>query len=342
MNRYLVRRLLQAIPTLFGITLITFLLMLATPGDPITTITFNPNSSPEATAQLRRQLGLDQPPLVQYFYWLVGNDWVSIDVDGDGQGDVQGARRGFLRGDLGQSIQYKRPVSELILERVPATLQLTFSAVALGYLIGIPIGLLSAAKHRSWFDQGARVLSVIGDAVPSFWLALILIIIFSVKLGVLPMSGMRDNTQINAAFNLGETLRYMIMPVSVLALGTVAFISRFTRAQVLEVLGQDYVRTAYAKGLSSQTVLWGHVIRNALMPVATFLGPTLGSLLGGAVIIEQVFSWPGLGRLIVDAVFQRDYPLIMGSVVISAVLFILGVLLSDVLYGLVDPRVRLE
>ncbi len=342
MNRYLTRRLLQAIPTLFGITLITFLLMLATPGDPITTITFNPNSSPEATAQLRRQLGLDQPPLVQYLYWLIGNDWVNIDVDGDGDGDVQGTRLGFLRGDLGKSIQFKRPVAELLVERIPATLQLTFSAVALGYLIGIPIGLLSAAKHRSWFDQGARVLSVVGDAVPSFWLALILIIIFSVKLGVLPMSGMRDVTQINAGFNLGETLRYMIMPVSVLALGTIAFISRFTRAQVLEVLSQDYVRTAYSKGLSNRAVLWGHVIRNALMPVATFLGPTLGSLLGGAVIIEQVFSWPGLGRLIVDAVFQRDYPLIMGSVVISAVLFILGVLLSDVLYGLVDPRVRLQ
>jgi ABC-type dipeptide/oligopeptide/nickel transport systems, permease components len=203
MNRYLTRRLLQAIPTLFGITLITFLLMLATPGDPITTITFNPNSSPEATAQLRRQLGLDQPPLVQYLYWLIGNDWVNIDVDGDGDGDVQGTRLGFLRGDLGKSIQFKRPVAELLVERIPATLQLTFSAVALGYLIGIPIGLLSAAKHRSWFDQGARVLSVIGDAVPSFWLALILIIIFSVKLGVLPMSGMRDVTQINAGFRPG-------------------------------------------------------------------------------------------------------------------------------------------
>lgn len=342
MNTFLLRRLLQAVPTLFGITLISFLLMLATPGDPITMITFNPNSSPETTAILRRQLGLDQPPLVQYFYWLVGNDFVSIDVDGDGAGDVQGTRQGFLRGDLGQSIQYKRPVAQLIIERIPATLQLTFSAVLLGYLIGIPIGLISAAKHRSWFDQGARVLSVIGDAVPSFWLALILIIIFSVQLGVLPMSGMRDMTRINAGFDLGETIRYMIMPVTVLALGTVAFISRFTRASVLEVLSQDYVRTAYAKGLTSQSVLWGHVIRNALMPVVTFLGPTLGSLLGGAVIIEQVFSWPGLGRLIVDAVFQRDYPLIMGSVVISAVLFILGVLLSDLLYSLVDPRVRLQ
>jgi peptide/nickel transport system permease protein len=342
MNRYVFRRLLQAIPTLFGITLISFLLMLATPGDPITTITFNPNSSPEATAQLRRQLGLDQPPLVQYLYWLVGNDWTQIDVDGDGTADLRGTRQGFLRGDLGQSIQFKRPVIQVIAERVPATLQLTFSAVLLGYAVGIPIGLLSAANHRSWIDQASRVLSVIGDAVPSFWLALILIIIFSVRLGVLPMSGARDLTRIDAGFDLGETLRYMIMPVSVLALGIVAFISRFTRARVLEELGQDYVRTAYSKGLGRRSTLWGHVMRNALIPVATFLGPALGSLLGGAVIIEQVFSWPGLGRLTVDAVFQRDYPLIMGSVVISAVMFILGVLLSDILYSLIDPRVRLQ
>jgi peptide/nickel transport system permease protein len=342
MNQYVSRRLLQAIPTLFGITLISFLLMLATPGDPITTITFNPNSSPEATAQLRRQLGLDQPALVQYLYWLIGNDWTQIDVDGDGTGDLQGTRQGFLRGDLGQSIQFKRPVVQVISERVPATLQLTFSAVVLGYAIGIPIGLLSAANHRSWIDQFARVLSVIGDAVPSFWLALILIIIFSVNLGVLPMSGARDLTRIDAGFDLGETIRYMIMPVSVLALGIVAFISRFTRARVLEELNQDYVRTAYSKGLARRSTLWGHVMRNALIPVATFLGPALGSLLGGAVIIEQVFSWPGLGRLTVDAVFQRDYPLIMGSVVISAVMFILGVLLSDILYSLIDPRVRLQ
>jgi peptide/nickel transport system permease protein len=342
MNRYILRRLVQAIPTLFGITIITFMLMLATPGDPITTIMFNPNASPEATAQLRRQLGLDQPPLVQYFYWLVGNDWVNIDVDGDGQGDINGLRKGFLRGDLGQSIQFRRPVSELIVERIPATLQLTFSGVVLGYLIGIPIGLFSAAKHRSWFDQGARILSVIGDAVPSFWLALILIIIFSVNLGILPMSGMRDITRMEARFDLGESIRYMLMPVTVLSLGIIAFISRFTRTQVLEVMGQDYIRTAYSKGLTGRMVLWRHVIRNALMPVATFIGPAMGSLLGGAVIIEQVFSWPGLGRLTLDAVSARDYPLIMGSVVISAVMFILGVLFSDVLYSLLDPRIRLQ
>jgi peptide/nickel transport system permease protein len=341
MSTFLLRRLLQAVPTLFGITLISFLLMLATPGDPITTITFNPNSSPEATAQLRRQLGLDQPPLAQYFYWLVGNDWTRIDVDGDGAGDVQGVRRGILRGDLGQSIQFRRPVLDVIAERIPATLQLTLSAVLLGYAIGIPIGLFAAIRHRSWFDQLSRVLSVVGSAVPSFWLALILIIVFSVQLGLLPMQGMRDITRTDGGFDLGETLRYMILPVFVLSLGIIAFVSRFMRAQVLEVMSQDYVRTAYAKGVRNPDVYWRHILRNALIPVATFIGPALGSLLGGAVIIEQVFSWPGLGSLTVAAVFGRDYPLIMGTVVISAALFILGVLLSDVLYGLLDPRIRL-
>lgn len=342
MSTFVLRRLIQAIPTLFGITLISFLLMLATPGDPITTITFNPNSSPESTAQLRRQLGLDQPPLVQYLYWLIGNDWTTIDVDGDGTPDLRGARQGFVRGDLGQSIQFRRPVLQVIAERIPATLLLTTSAVFVGYLIGIPVGLFAAINHRGWFDQFSRVLSVLGSAIPSFWLALLLIIIFSVQLDLLPMQGMRDITRDDSGFSLIETLPYMIMPVSVLALGIIAFVSRFMRAQVLEVVGQDYVRTAYAKGVSNQHVYWRHVLRNALIPIATFLGPALGSLLGGAVIIEQVFSWPGLGSLTVAAVFQRDYPLIMGTVVISAVLFILGVLLSDVLYSVLDPRIRLS
>jgi peptide/nickel transport system permease protein len=339
MSTYILRRLLQAIPTLIGITIFSFLLVIMSPGDPITMVSFNPNSSPEATASLRRQLGLDQPPLVQYFFWLVGNDFVKIDVDGDGTGDIQGARRGLLRGDLGQSIQYKRPVLDLIVERIPATLQLTFSALVVGYGVGIPLGLFSAVNHRRWFDQIARVLSVLGIALPSFWLALILIIVFSVNLGWLPMAGMSDVTQTGPP-SLGETLRYMIMPVFVLSVGTVASISRYVRASVLEVLEQDYVRTARAKGLHQRLIWWRHVVRNALIPVATFLGPALGSLIGGAVIIEQVFSWPGLGRLTVNASFQRDYPLVMGFVLVGGVLYLLGVLLSDILYMWLDPRIQ--
>ena len=342
MNTYIVRRLFQAIPTLFGISILSFMLMLATPGDPITAITFNPSSKPEATAMLRRQLGLDQPPLVQYIYWLVGNDWQKIDVDGDGVGDIQGTRHGVLRGNFGVSIALKRPVLDVIIERIPATLLLTVPAILLGYIIGVVIGMLAAIKHRSSFDQVSRVLSVVGSAVPAFWLGLILIIVFSVNLRVLPMGGMRDITQEDTGFNIFQSLPYMVMPVMVFTLGIVAVISRYARVQALEVLSQDYIRTAYAKGLGNRYVNFWHVSRNALIPVITLLGGAVGTLLGGAVIIEQVFNWPGLGRLVIDAVSQRDYPLIMGSVVISAVLYILGLLFSDILYGLVDPRIRLS
>lgn len=341
MTAYLARRLLQAIPTIFGITLISFMLMQATPGDPVSLLTFREaNTNPEAEARLRRQLGLDQPALTQYLYWLVGNDWTTIDVNGDGEGDIAGIRRGVLRADFGQSIMQRRPVFDLLVERIPATLQLTLTALFMGYAIGIPLGVLAAVYHRSWFDQFSRFVSVVGNAVPSFWLALVLIIVFGVTLQWLPISGMRDLNNPNAGFM--DNLRYMILPVTVLSLSTVASISRFVRAKMLEVLGQDYMRTAQAKGLSEQTVWWRHGLRNALLPVATFIGPQIGFLLGGAVIIETIFSWPGMGRLVVNAMFERDYPLIMGSVVMSAVLYIGGLIVSDFLYAFIDPRIRLN
>jgi peptide/nickel transport system permease protein len=342
MNLFLIRRIIQTIPTLFGISLLSFLLMLATPGDPIATITFNPSSTPESTQILRRQLGLDQPPIIQYIYWLIGNDSVMIDVDADGQGDMQGTRQGVLRGDFGQSIMTKRPVGEMIMERIPGTLLLSVPSIVLGYAVGVVIGLVAAINHQSWFDQIARVVSVIGSAIPSFWLAMLLIIVFSVNLGWLPMGGMRDITQKDVDFNVVESLPYMVMPVSVFALGIVSSILRYTRAQILEVLGQDYVRTARAKGLANRRIWWRHVMRNALIPVVTLLGPSIGFLLSGAVIIEQIFSWPGLGRLAVEGVAQRDYPVIMATVVVSGVMYMIGVIISDALYGLVDPRIRLS
>jgi peptide/nickel transport system permease protein len=207
-----------------------------------------------------------------------------------------------------------------------------------GYGVGILLGVLAAVYHGSWVDQLVRIISVVGNAVPAFWLGLLLIIIFSVQLSVLPMSGMRDIT--NTGFDIRDRLEHIIMPVFVLSLGTIAFVSRFTRTEVLEVLEQDYIRTGYAKGLTNRTVWWRHAVRNALIPVATFIGPALGSLLGGAVIIEKVFSWPGMGRLVVDGVFQRDYPLVMGSVVVASALFIFGVIFSDMLYAWLDPRIR--
>jgi peptide/nickel transport system permease protein len=332
---------MQGVPTFFGITIITFLVMLTAPGDPITLITFAPRRDPQSIERMRRQLGLDQPPLTQYVYWLIGNDWAQIDQDGDGIGDAYGTRLGLLRGDLGQSIRFRQPVTQLIVERIPATVQLTLTALIIGYGLGVVLGLLAAVYHKTFIDVIVRLITVIGNAVPSFWLGLILIIVFSVKLDILPSGGIRDITSRNE-FNLVETARHTIMPVFVFSLGTIAFVSRFMRTELLEVLTQDYVRTARAKGLGNYVVWWRHAARNALMPVATFVGPALGTLLSGAVIVEQVFDWPGMGRLVVNAVFQRDYPLVMGSVVVASVLFILGTMLSDMLYVLLDPRIRLE
>lgn len=340
MGRYFLRRLLQAIPTFLGVTIISFLLVITSPGDPISLMTFSPNQDPEAVESIRRSLGLDRPPLEQYAYWLVGNDFVELDLDGDGIKESNGQRQGLLRGDLGQSIRQRRPVLDMIVERIPATLQLTISALLVGYLIGILLGVLSAAYQGSIIDQFIRLISVIGNAIPAFWLGLILIIALSVNADLLPMSG-RQNIR-SFGFDLVDQLKHMVMPVTVLSLPIIANISRYTRTSVLEVLGQDYVRTARAKGLSEQAVTLRHVVRNALIPVATFLGQTIGGLLGGTVIVEQVFSWPGLGKLVIDAVFNRDYPIVMGSVVIGAILFIIGMLISDMLYALLDPRIRLE
>ncbi len=341
MGKFVFRRVLQAIPTFFGITAIAFIIMVSAPGDPIALITFNPTRDAVSIARMERSLGLDQPPIIQYVYWLVGNDWVMIDVDGDGAGETPGIRHGLLRGDLGQSIRFKQPVLKLILERIPATLQLALVSLVFGYGIGIGLGVLAAVFHKTWIDWLIRVISVIGNAIPPFWLGLVLIIIFSVQLGVLPMGGMRDIAS-RGGFNLAETFRHILLPVFVFSLNTVAFVSRFVRTEILEVLAQDYVRTAYAKGLTNRTVWLHHAAKNALIPVATYVGVSVGTLLSGSVIIEQVFDWPGMGRLVVNAVFNRDYPLVMGSVVVGAIMFIIGILFSDFLYALLDPRIRLK
>lgn len=334
MGSIILRRLVQGIPTFFGITLIAFLVMMTAPGDPIQLITFSPRRDPAALESMRHALGLDQPVLTQYAYWLIGNDWVQMDEDG-----TMGTRKGLLRGDLGTSINYKQPVLKLIAERIPATLQLTLTSLIVGYVLGIALGVLAAVNHKSWIDEIVRIITVFGNAVPAFWLGLILIIIFSTKLGVLPSGGIRDITS-RGAPTFGEIASHMILPVFVLSLNTIAFISRFVRTELLEVLTQDYVRTARSKGLSNSVVWWKHATRNALIPVATYFGPTLGTLLSGAVIIEQVFDWPGMGRLIYNATFQRDYPLVMGSVVVASLLFILGLIIADISYSLLDPRIR--
>jgi peptide/nickel transport system permease protein len=340
MTQYMIRRLLQAAPTFLGITVLTFVIVYSAPGDPVLQQTFDPHISSATRIELRHRLGLDQPLLVQYFTWLVGNTW---------QDDPEVLpRRGILRGDFGSSLIEKRSVLEMIGERVGATLLLTGTATFIGYLLGVPIGVYAAVRQGGLFDNLSRVMAVLFNAIPGFWLSLVAILLFAVKfrewgLPAIPSGGMYTlNVSGETTFKLGDRLIHLLPPALVLATGPIATTSRLMRTQVLEVIRQDYIRTARAKGLSEQAVNFTHALRNALIPLATVLGPTLTGLLNGAVITETIWSWPGLGRLFVNANFQRDYPVIMAGFVIGAVGVILGNLFSDILYGFIDPRVRLE
>jgi peptide/nickel transport system permease protein len=340
MSRYLIRRLLQAIPTFFGITILTFAIVYSAPGDPILQQTWNPRITGATREEMRQRLGMDQPLVVQYVVWLVGNDW---------QNDPGVLpRRGLLRGDFGNSLIEKRPVGEMITDRLGATLLLTGTATVIGYLLGIPIGVYAAVTQGGLFDNLSRVLSVLFNSVPGFWLSLIAILVFAVKfrewgLPAIPSGGMYTLTAgSDGGFDLFDRLVHLLPPALVLATTPIATVSRLMRTQVLEVVRQDYIRSARARGLYERTIHFRHAMRNALIPVATILGPTLTGLVSGAVITETVWSWPGLGRLFVNANFQRDYPVILAGFVIGAIGVILGNLLSDMMYAFIDPRVRLE
>jgi peptide/nickel transport system permease protein len=345
MTRYLIRRILQAIPTFLGITIVTFVIIKLAPGDPVMQMTFNPRIKAETRAKIRHQLGLDQPIIVQYVIWLVGNDWMQwfgTEVN------EAALRRGVIRLDFGRSYLEKRPATEMILERVPATVQLNVTALLLSYGIGVPVGVYSAVKQKSMFDNMARVMAVVFDAVPGFWLSLLILMLFAVKfrqwgLPSIAMGGMYTVTPDNRfKYDLLDRLKHLLPPAIVLATGGIAVISRFLRTEVLEVIHQDYIRTARAKGLGERVVTFVHAGRNALIPIATMLGPQITGLLGGAVITETIWSWPGLGRMFVEANFKRDYPVVLAGFVIGAIAVILGNLLSDVLYALFDPRIRLR
>lgn len=317
MSAFLVRRLLQAIPTLLGVTLISFGLMHAAPGDPITLMVYGAEGlEPEEIARLRQQLGLDQPLPVQYVLWL----WRVVHLD------------------LGTSFTTHEPVAAVILRRLGNTLQLTLAALVLSVLLGTILGLVAAVKRGSLLDQVVRVGTAVSDAVPDFWLGLVGILVFAVWLRLLPSGGMY--TLGTEGTDIVDRLRHLAMPMVVLATGGIAGYARYVRTETLEVLHQEYVRTAYAKGLRQQQVLLRHVLKNALLPVITFLGGSLVGLFNGAVVIETVFSWPGMGRLGVQAVFQRDYPVLMGLLTIGSVLIVVGYLLADLAYSWADPRVR--
>ena len=288
------------------------------PGDPTALFT-DPNIDPIELARIRANWGLDKPVIVQYFYWL-GN---------------------VLRGNFGTSYTTGQPVLSELLTRLPATLLLMISSYILTLLITIPLGVISAVRKGSWFDNMVTVLSFAGMATPSFWLGLMLMLFFSVKLGWLPAVGMYDPLLKGGFFIRSlDVLKHMILPLTTMTLLSLAGITRYQRAAMLEVLNQDFVRTARAKGLPERVVIFKHALRNALIPIVTILGLSLPGLFGGAFIIETIFAWPGMGRLGVMAIFQRNYPLIMGIVVFSAGLIMLGNLLADIGYALVDPRIR--
>ena len=312
MLNYLLHRLALIVPTLFFVSVLIFGLQQLLPGDPAIALA-GEERDPNVIAFLRAKFHLDEPLPVRYWYWA----------------------KGVLHGDLGDSVRIQKPVSELITEKLPVTLQLAAMAIAIALVIGITAGVVSAVKKDTWWDYGANVFALWGLSTPNFWLGILLILFFAVRLGWLPASG-----YVSPFEDLKANLASMIMPAFVLGNAFAAVLMRHTRSAMLQVLSSDYVRTARAKGLDERVVILKHALRNALVPVITLGALGLGELLGGAVLTEQVFTIPGFGKLIVDAVFNRDYSVVQGVVLFTASAYILLNLLADMAYFFVNPRLR--
>jgi peptide/nickel transport system permease protein len=306
MSRYLLTRLLLAAPVLLGVSLVVFTMIRLIPGDPAQLMA-GQAATAEVVAEIRQALGLDRPIAVQYAIFL--------------------AR--VARGDLGRSLFNSSPVVDELAQRFPRTVRLALASMAVAILIGVPAGIVSATRHLSWIDSLVMLLALAGVSMPVFWLGLNLILIFAVRLQWLPAIG-------------HETWRHLVLPAITLGTASAAIIARMTRSAMLEVLRQDYVRTARAKGAAEPRVIRRHALRNALIPVVTVVGLQLGTLLGGAVLTETVFAWPGVGRLLVDAVLARDYPVIQGAVLLIATTFVLLNVAVDLLYAVLDPRIRYQ
>ena len=343
MTNYILRRLAQAIPQLFIISVILFALMQAF-GDPVATLGGRIPPRPEEKERLRRQLGLDKPMYMQYFTWLIGNDWQKIDMDGDSIPETPGVRKGILRGDWGNSLVTRRPVTEVIGERIPNTLLLMGVTEVVILLLSLVIGLYSALRPYSLFDNVFTGLSFVGFSMPVFWLALSLMYLFAVNfrrwgLPYLPTVGMFDPQEGKTPL---EVAKHMILPVTTMAIISIAGYSRFVRSSMLEVLGQDYVRTARAKGIRTIYVVLRHALPNAALPFITLIGLDIPFLLGGAVVTERIFAWPGTGRLFVDHTARADFPVLMGILMMLAIAVVIFQIITDVVYSFVDPRIRLE
>ncbi|MTV13626.1 MULTISPECIES: ABC transporter permease [Bradyrhizobium] len=312
MLNFLAKRLVQLVPTLFFVSLLIFSLQHLLPGDPALVMA-GEERDPAVIEQIRQQYHLDQPIPVQYAYWV----------------------KGVLMGDLGESLRNKMPVSSLIAQKLPVTTQIAGMAIVVAFLIGIPAGIISAVKIGTAWDYGANLFALWGISTPNFWLGIMLIFLFSVELGWLPASG-----YVPLSENWRASLAASVMPAFVLGNAIAAILMRHTRSAMLQVLESDYVRTARAKGLSERTVILKHAMRNALTPIITLGALELGTLLSGAVLTEQIFSIPGFGKLIVDAVFNRDYAVVQGVVLTTATIYITLNLIADIAYILVNPRLR--
>lgn len=313
MGKVILKRLLNAIPMLIFISIISFFLIKFAPGDPVQAYV-TPKMSHQDIERVRHNLGLDKPIIIQYFIWF-GN---------------------VLKGDFGYSLSNYRPVVTEIAERLPATLGLMGTSLMLSLILGITFGLISAIHNNKCVDKIISLLSYIGISIPSFWFAMILIVIFSSKLHMLPSVGMHTIGEVS----LWDVIKHGIMPCLVLSIQNTAIITRYVRTNAMEQMKEDYVRTAIGKGLSNKKVFFKHVLKNALLPVITILGMALPDLVAGAFITETVFGWPGMGRLGISSIFSFDYPIIMAITMFSSLMLILGNLLADILYEIADPRIR--
>ena len=304
MRTYVLRRVAQSALTLLGVSVLVFVILRVLPGDPARMLL--PDGAPEsAVAELNRQLGLREPLVVQYGLFL---------------GSV-------ARGDFGQSFQYRAPALRVVLERLPATVQLTLAAMLITVAVGVSLGIFTAVRRGTRYDVAGTIVAVLGQSLPNFWLGIMLILLFGVALRWLPTSGFAGWTS-------------LVLPAVTLAAFPTALVARLTRSSMLEILNRDYIRTGRAKGLAERSVVFRHALRNAAIPVLTVIGLQIGALLGGAVITESIFAWPGMGKLIVDAIFFRDFPVVQTVLILSATVFVVINLAVDLLYTVIDPRIR--
>lgn len=312
MGKYFLRRLIDLLPTVFVVAIIVFIITRLIPGNPAA-VMLGPTASVEDIAKLTEQLGLNEPLYQQFFSYITG----------------------LLQGDFGTSLSYNQPVTELIMERFPNTLVLAVAALIIALVIGIPAGMISASRHNSILDYSVMLISLIGVSMPIFWLGVMLVLYFSVGLGWFPATGMGTISE-----GLIPYLKHLVLPAVTLATIPMATFARITRSSMLEVLSQEYIKTARAKGVSEFLVISKHAFKNSLTPILTVLGMQISMLLGGAVLTETIFSWPGMGRLIVDAIDKRDFVVVQGTVLFIAIIFVVVNLLVDMLYKVVNPRVN--